>query len=49
MPSGVNEFSKEFAGYPILTVVDFYSGYGQIPLDLGSRDMTAFITNAELV
>ena len=49
MPPGVDEFSEEFAGYPILTVVDFYSGYSQISLDRGSRDMTAFITNAGLV
>jgi reverse transcriptase-like protein len=49
MPPGVDEFSEEFAGYPILTVVDFFSGYYQISLHPESRDMTAFLTNVGLV
>ena len=49
MPPGVDEFSEDFAGYPILTVVDFYAGYNQIPLAAESRDMIAFMTNAGLV
>jgi transposase InsO family protein len=44
MPPATDEFSEDFAGYPILTSIDYYSGYNQILLDLLSRDFTAFAT-----
>ena len=44
MPPAVDEFSEEFAGYPIATSIDFYSGYLQILLDERFRDLTAFMT-----
>ena len=49
MPPSVDEFSEDFAGYPIVTSVDYYSGYYQIPLDLHSRDYTAFLSDLGLV
>src|SRR5437762_7394206 len=49
MPPSVDEFSEEFAGYPVLTSVDYYSGYDQMMLNKGSRDLTAFQTLAGLV
>ena len=49
MPPSVDEFSEEFAGYPVLTSVDYYSGYDQLMLDKRSRDLTAFQTDAGLV
>src|SRR5436190_12114799 len=49
MPPGVDEFSKDFAGYPIVTSVDYYSGYYQITLDKESQDFTAFLMDAGLV
>src|SRR5437773_1016589 len=49
MPPSVDEFSEEFAGYPVLTSVDYYSGYDQMMLDRRSRDLTAFQTDAGLV
>jgi RNase H-like domain found in reverse transcriptase/Integrase zinc binding domain/Reverse transcriptase (RNA-dependent DNA polymerase) len=49
MPPSVDEFSEEFAGYPITTSVDYYSGYYQVALDAESRDLTAFLTDAGLV
>src|SRR5947207_9016076 len=44
MPPAVDEFSEEFAGYPIATSIDFYSGYLQILLDEKYRDLTSFMT-----
>jgi hypothetical protein len=33
MPPAADEFSEDFAGYPISSAIDYYSGYYQIPLD----------------
>jgi hypothetical protein len=44
MPPSVDEFSEDFAGYPITSAIDYYSGYYQIPLADSSRDLTAFLT-----
>jgi hypothetical protein len=49
MPPSVDEFSEDFAGYPIASSIDYYSGYNQIPLDKESRDLTAFLTELGLV
>ena len=43
LPSAVDEFSEDVAGYPISSAIDYYSGYYQIPLDMESRDLTAFM------
>ena len=32
-PPSVDEFSEDFAGYPITSAIDYFSGYYQIPLD----------------
>jgi len=44
MPPATDEFLEDFAGYPILTSIDYYSGYTEILLDLLSHDFTAFAT-----
>lgn len=44
MPLSADEFSENFAGYQIVSLVDFFSGYDQVELDVRSRDMTVFIT-----
>ena len=49
MPPAVDQFSEEFAGYPISSSIDFYAEYYQILLDLASRDLTAFLTELGLV
>ena len=49
MPPSVNEFSEDFAGYPITSSADYYSGFNQIGLDILSRDLTAFLTELGLV
>src|SRR2546423_9927549 len=48
LPS-VDEFSEDFAGYPITSAAVYYSGYDQIPLDKESHDLTAFLTDLGLV
>ena len=49
MPPSVDQFSEEFAGYPITFAIDYYSGYNQISLDKASRDLTSFLTALGLV
>jgi hypothetical protein len=49
MPPSVDEFSEDFAGHPITSSIDYYSGYNQIMLDPASRDLTAFLTDLGLV
>ena len=49
MPPSVDDFSEDFAGYPILTTVDMFSGYDQMTLDERSRDFTAFMTDLGLL
>ena len=49
MPPAVDEFSEDFAGYPITSAIDYYSGYNQIMLDKASRDLTAFLSSLGLV
>jgi len=46
LPPSVDEFSEDFAGYPITSAVDHYSGYNQILLHVLSRDLTAIMTPA---
>ena len=40
MPPSVDEFSEDFAGYPILSAIDYFSGYYQIPLDKSGHDLS---------
>jgi len=42
MPPSTDEFSEDFAGYSIVSAMDYYFEYYQIPLHHTSRDMTAF-------
>ena len=44
LPPSVDEFSEEFAGCAIASLIDFFSGYDQLVLALECRDMTAFMT-----
>ncbi len=39
-----DQFSEEFAGCVISSLIDFFSGYDQVELDDESRDLTAFMT-----
>jgi hypothetical protein len=44
MPPSVDEFSEDFAGYPITSAIDYFSGYFQIRLARESQDLTAILT-----
>jgi hypothetical protein len=44
LPPSVDEFSEEFAGCKVASLIDFFSGYDQIELDIRSRDLTGFQT-----
>lgn len=44
LPPTVDEFSEEFTGYPLISLLDLFSGYDQCALAEESRDMTAFTT-----
>ena len=44
LPPSADEFSEEFAGCTVASLIDFFSGYDQVELDKGSRDLTAFMT-----
>jgi hypothetical protein len=39
---GADEFAKDFVMYKVLSLLDFFSGYDQAPLDTKSRDMITF-------
>ena len=49
IPLFIDEFSEEFAGYIYILLVDFFSGYNQLMLNVRSRDITAFITPIKLL
>ena len=43
LPPSVDEFSEEFAGYQVSSLIDWFSEYNQLVLAEESRDITAFI------
>jgi hypothetical protein len=49
LPPNPDEFSEEFAGCHIVSLIDFFSGYDQIPLHEDSMAITAFATPLGLV
>src|SRR6266498_359127 len=42
LPLAVNEFSKEFGNYIIISFINFFSGYNQIEFDEKFRDLINF-------
>jgi hypothetical protein len=48
MPLNVNTFLKEFAGYAVTSLINFFSGYDHVELDFKYRDMTTFIISLGL-
>jgi hypothetical protein len=44
LPPNTDEFAKDLARRPILTLLDFLLGYDQITLYKNSRDITAIQT-----
>ena len=49
LPPFADDFSEEFAGFPLLSLLDLFSGYDQCILAPESRDMTVFRTPFGLV
>jgi hypothetical protein len=43
-PPGAEEFSEDFGGCKVVSLLDLFSGYDQITLDRKSRDLTTFLT-----
>ena len=39
-----NEFFKKFIGYKVISLVDFFSSYDQLKLNIESRNLIAFAT-----
>jgi hypothetical protein len=42
LPPAVDEFSERFAGYPLVSIINLFSGYDQCTLAIVSRDITTF-------
>ena len=42
LPPSIDEFSKEFASCQVALLIDVFSGYDQVELDVRSKDLTAF-------
>ncbi|EPZ30889.1 Ribonuclease H-like domain-containing protein [Rozella allomycis CSF55] len=48
-PPNSDFFAESFAGRCVYSILDMFSGYDQLPLDIRCRDMTAFNTPIGLV
>jgi hypothetical protein len=48
LPS-VNEFAEKFSGYVIISLINFFSEYDQVELNLLSRDIITFIIPLRLL
>ena len=44
IPLYIDEFSEEFAGCAVASLIDFFSGYDQLVLALEYKDITVFMT-----
>lgn len=44
LPPSADEFSELFAGYPLISLLDLFSGYDQCALAEESRDLTSFVS-----
>jgi hypothetical protein len=42
LPPSIDEFSEEFVSCQIASLINLFSGYDQIKLDVKSRDLTRF-------
>jgi hypothetical protein len=42
IPLGADEFAEDFAMYKVLSLLDFFLGYNQAPLDTKSQDIITF-------
>ena len=49
MPLLIDKFLKEFAKYQYASLIDFFSKYNQLTLNVKSKDIIAFITPLSLL
>jgi hypothetical protein len=49
LPLDVDEVSEAFADYKVSSLIDFFSGYDQVSLDIESRDITIFMSPLSLL
>jgi hypothetical protein len=49
MSPSTDEFAEEFSKYAVTSLINFFSGYDQVELDLSSRDITAFMISLRLL
>ena len=49
LPLYTDEFSKEFIGYKVMSLIDFFSKYNQLEFNIESRNLTAFATPLKLL
>jgi hypothetical protein len=49
MPPSADEFAEKFFRYAIISLINFFSKYDQVELNLSSRDMIAFMTPLRLL
>ena len=49
LPPSADDFSEEFAAYPVISLLDFFSEYDQVSLYPESCDMTGFQTELGLM
>ena len=49
LPLYANKFSKEITGYKVISLVDFFSSYNKLELNIESRNLIAFTTPLELL
>ncbi len=45
----IDEVSEAFTGYKVSSLIDFFSGYNQVSLDIESRNITIFISSLGLL
>ena len=49
MSPSADDFSEEFTGCTISSLIDFFSGYDQVELAEECQDLTAFIISFDLM
>ena len=42
LPLYTNEFSEEFTGYKVISLIDFFFSYNQLEFNIENRNLIAF-------
>ena len=49
MPLNIKKFVSDFAGMRIMILINIFSGYNQLTLDLRNRDFIGFLSSLDLL